>query len=261
MFIETMRRFSLKESDPPGTAEPEVKVEGDPPEEGGKGDPPKELSIPLSALPPEFKDKSLPEIQFMIGRMAGALTNQGEINRSLTQELADLKATPPEPPEPDPYEGKTFDEVFAEDPKAGVMRVLKETGMIDRFNNTVGTVGDMLVDQVAGTIDGFAPYTEEVKEILKSSGVVGDAVTKDLIVGAYSMAVGTRQLEAEAKKKRELGNPEIPTSDPPEGEEELPELTGLEKEIFEGLGMKRERYEAMKSRDIEIKVPTSPAGL
>lgn len=260
MFIKTMRMFSLGESDPPGSAEPEVKVDGDPPE-GGGGDPPKELSIPLSALPEEFKDKSVPEIQFMIGRMTGALQNQGERNRSLEQELAGLKATPPPPPEPDPNEGKTTQEIFDEDAEAGILHVLKKTGMVDRFNNVVGNVGEMVVDQVAGSIDGFAPYTEDVKEILKSSGVVGDAVTRDKVVGAYAMAVGTRQLEAEAKKKREMGNPEIPTGDPPEKTDDLPELSGLEKEIFESSGMDRERYELMKRDDIQVKVPTSPTGL
>lgn len=260
MFIETMRRFSLKESDPPPG---EGDDPDDPPEGGGKGegDPPEEISIPISALPKEFEGKSVPEIQFMIGRMTGALSNQGEINRTLQQELADLKATPPEPPEPDPHEGKTVSEIFEEDAEAGIMHVLKKTGMIDRFNSTVGTVGEMMVDQVGASIPDFEPHKQKVKDLLKESGVVGEEVTRDRIIGAYAMVRGTNLLEAEAKKKRELGNPEIPTGDPPEGEEKLSELTGLEKEIFESSGMSRERYEEMKQDHIDVKVPTSPVGL
>ena len=258
MFIETMKRFSVYESDPPG--------EGDPPEEGGGGgdkdppDPPAVATIPLSALPEDLRDKSIPEIQFTLGRLISTINTQGETNKRLRQELEASKALPPEPPEPDPYEGKTTAEVFEDDPEAGVMRVLEKKGLLSSVSGTMDQVGGLIVDQVAGAIADFGEYREDVESILTESGITGAGITKEKVLGAYTMAVGSKALADKQKRSRELANPENPTSDPPEGETVLPELTGLEKEIFESSGMTRERYEVMKSEDVEVKTPTSPKG-
>ena len=260
MFIETMKRFSLHESAEPVVEEP---VEGDPPAEGGGAPPaePPEIAIPLSSLPEDMRNMSIPEIQFSLGRLVTTIKSQGENNERLRQELQDAKALPPAPPEPDPHEGKTLQEIFEEDAEAGVMHVLQKRGMLQRFDSTVGVVGELVVDQVAASVAGFKGYEVEVKDILKESGVVGENVTREAVLGAYTMAVGARTLKEKSSRDRELQNPETPTGDPPEPTSDLPELVGLEKEIFVSSGMTRERYEAMKADDVEIKTPISPAGL
>lgn len=258
MFIQTIKGFSIYESDPPEG--------GDPPEEGGGGgdkdppEPPAVATIPLSALPEDLRDKSIPEIQFTLGRLISTINTQGETNERLRQELEASRAIPPEPPEPDPYEGKTTAEVFEDDPEAGVMKVLESRGLLRSVSGTQDQVGGLIVDQVAGVITDFSEYREDVESILAESGITGSEITKEKVLGAYTMAVGSKALSDKQKRIREAQNAENPTNDPPEGETILPELTGLEKEIFDSSGMTRERYEVMKSEDVGVKTPTSPKG-
>lgn len=108
---------------------------------------------------------------------------------------------------------------------------------------------------VAGDIEDFSEYKEDVDILLKEGNL---APTAGNVRGAYTMAVGNREVEARAAKRRE-GSGTIPPSAPPSGDppKEGHGLSALEVEIAAAHQMTPEQWaEEKKDAPLAIKLPT-----
>lgn len=219
-----------------------------PPAEGPTG-------ISRDLLPTDMQNMSEQEIKFTLGRLVSAVTTGNEQLQTVRAELAAAKAIPAAPAEPDPHEGKTLTEVMDEDPEAGIMQVLKNKGLLDRFDQSIDTMSGLVMDGVKSQIADFGEYEEDIKKILVESGV--NNPTKDQYVGAYTMAVGSKVISDKAIAARAALTPEIPASGDIEEDKVFePFKTDLEKEIFGASGLSRERYEKLKDpTEFDVKVP------
>ena len=247
--------YVLREKDPEGGTGGDPPK--DPPKEPAK-DPTKEpdpvATIPVSALPEELRDKSEAEIQFTLGRMISSITSQNETNRELRDRLEKALEKPEPEPEPDPNEGKSISELFEEgDHEAAIEAYLKKKGYVEAVGATLSKVASIEYQGVRREIADFDEYKEDIDGMLKGR----NDVTADVVKGAYTMARGSAIIAAEEKSRRALMSAEKVEGDPPEGVEKLPELEGLEKEMFEASGMERGRWDEMKGDEVEIKVPLS----
>lgn len=256
---EVMRLLSLYQGEE-GEGEGEGEgVEDDPPQGGsggGRGDITVDGEvIPRDVLPEDFRDRPASEVKFLLRRLTEGVRDRNNEVQTLKEQLQEVQArleSPPEPDEPEEYRDLPTEDLLVEDAEAAILRVLKKNGMIDAFQNHERRLDETEFEIVARSIDDFTEYEDDVRQILKESGT---RPTRQNIMGAYTMAVGHRTLEERQRKSRE--NVSIEESKPKQDErqDDLPELTGLELEIFKASGMTREewdQYQADKAVDVEV---------
>jgi len=239
--------------------------EDDPGNDGkGKGeDPPKKEeetpptpvpnTIPLEVLPEELRGKSQAEIKFMLERMADSTVSSSQQIRELREQLEAVRSRVEEkPPEPDPFAEVSDEELIVQNPSAAIKRVLEREGLLARFDGLAGTVQETIWDTVRTQIPDFGEHEDNIKAMLKQTGT---PVTRQNVVSAYTMSVGMKALQERNRKTRENINRVDP--EPPKDDDKLPELSGLEADIFESSGMTRAQWEAYKDDSSldTIKVP------
>lgn len=243
----TTLRFAEEESDDPLEAEPE-------PEGGEPSAEPK--MVPLDVIPKELRDMDPNEMKFFLSRTLSGMKEANEANRSLQEQISDLRARIEEKPEPedepDPDDDVPLSELIIENPEKAVERIAKQKGWITTLQDTVEKSNDALFDTVARSIDGFEEYEDDVRDALRKSGA---PVTRATIVNAYYMMRGKRSVEEESRARREQGNPEKvkPAKEP--ASKKIPEESDLEREMREAHGMSREDWLKYRSDEFEIKVP------
>lgn len=240
----------LRDDNDPGGPGADPPKGNDPP-----GDPPesKTASIPLTALPEELRDKSEAEIQFTLGRLISGVTAANERNRELSAQLDDARKVPEPDPEPSPHDGKSVAELFEEgEHEAAFDRYLEKKGYVGAVEGTLSKVSSMEYENVRRETADFDEYRPDIDEILAGRPNVDSRTVR----AAYTMARGARVIADEEKAKRALHSPEPVGDDPPKGIEVV-EMDSFEKEVFEASGLSAERWQEMKSDDIEIKVPLS----
>ena len=117
-------------------------------------------------------------------------------------------------------------------------------------------VGENAFSTVSSKVNNFDEHEDDIRTVLRQSGV---AATVENITGALHMVVGRKALEDQGRASRAAATPQIPVEDPPTPSKgKLPELSGLEKEIFDSSDMSREEWHRYKNAEtFDIKVPTS----
>jgi hypothetical protein len=249
---ETMSRFSLREGDPPDDpiepdpTEPDPTLGGDPPK-------PEPARISADVLPEELKGLPEAEVKFHLTQLVSGLGNQQQQMQALKDELADLKTNPPAPAEPQEPE-RPLEEMILEDPEKAVMSVLEKTGLAGRFSRVEEQASESAFTIVFGRNPELSEYEQDVRHMMRESGVPG---TVQNITGALQMVVGQKAMEGKGKDMRKAVKPDIPKDEPPKPKDKLPDLTGLEKEIFDSSGMTREEWDKNKSGDFQVEVPLS----
>jgi len=217
------------------------------------GDPPIP-GIDRNVLPEDLRNLPEAEIKFHLNQMVSGFRNQHSQVETLKQELdrlsSEVAKAPKEPPKPI----RPLEEEILDDPESAIMRVLENKGYIQRFNRIEEDAGESSYALVASKIPGFDEYEKDVREIIKASGV---PKTVAHIMGALEMAVGRRTLTEKTRETRKAHSPSVPKEDLSVKKSKLPELIGLEKEIFESSGMSREEWNKHKNSDFNIEVPTS----
>lgn len=249
MYLDAIRKFSIYET----PEEPDEELDDPIPEGGGGGEPTPIPGIDRTVLPEELRDLPEAEIKFHLGQMVSSLRRRNEDFNSLKDQLDELKRStqkPAEPPKPD----KPLEELILEDPEAAIETVLQKRGYVSRFSQLEDQVGESAFNVVASRVPGFSEYEEEVRKIIKDANA---PKTVNHIMGALEMAVGRRTLVDKTREARKPHTPSIPKESAPKKSSKLPELQGLEREIFEASGMSRDDWEKHKNSDFEIEVPTS----
>lgn len=237
--------------------------EDDPEEEGGGVDPPEApeapepiapQTIPLDVLPEELRGRSQAEIKFMLERMADSTASSSAQIRELREQLESVrhKVEAP-PPEPDPFEEVSDEELIVQNPTAAIKRVLEREGLLAKFDGLAGTVQQTVYESVKREIPDFAEHEETITQMLKQTNT---PVTRQNLIGAYTMSVGMKTLQEKQRSSRKASTiTRVDTET--ETKEELPELSGLEADIFATSGMTRAQWEAYKDDSSldTIKVP------
>lgn len=264
-YWEVLRRFSVYETPEEELEDPEAGGE-DPEGAGGGGSTTGDVTLesgdrlPRNVLPEDLRDRPENEVRFLLNRMAEGVRSKNEEVSELREQLAELRGRVEgsearrEPQEPDPYDEMSDEELMIENPDQAVLRILRRNGLIEEFDNVQSRLDETEFTLVASKIDDFSEYEEDVREILKESGA---RPTRKNILGAYTMAVGQRALAERQKRARKSASMEESKPEEKEGKSSLPELTGLERDIFESSGMTREEWEEYRAdKPIDVQVPT-----
>jgi hypothetical protein len=242
-------RYRLQSpDDPPG---------GDPP----KGDPPPPKTIPVDVLPEELRDRPEAEIKFLLGHMVTALGERNNTVDDLKTQVAELRNkvgnSPPPPATPDPDADKPLEELILEDTEKALDRYLEKRGYVREVAGISEQVGETTFALVAAEIDDFEEHEDAVRKILEVGKL---APTKKNIMGAYTMALGQKQL-AERGRTGRRGTGSIPPSNAPpapDPNKAEPKLSALEQEVMRAHGVKDPAvWAAMRDNPPEIKLRTS----
>ena len=232
---------------------------GDPPKDPpkGKDDPPKDppKTISLDVLPEELRDRPEAEQKFLLEHMVTGLASRNKEVDELKTQLFELKGAVEankKPPEPDPHEDKSMEELMLEDSSAAMDRYMESRGYVKAFDGLSSRVDSAEYAMVAAEIEDFAEYEEDVKELLKEGNI---APTRANVQGVYAMAVGQRVVQARELKRREAGSTLPPSSPPsPDGDkEEAKFVSALEEEIATAHGMNAEQWKENQA-DIPMKL-------
>ena len=245
--------------------EPAVPPEGDPPPAGDPPVPPKEgdppappATISLEALPEDLRDRPEAEVKFLLDHMISSLGSRNNEVDTLKEQIAELRGavsvTPPA--EPDPDDAKPMEELILEDVDKALDRWASKRGYVQGIGDLSERVGEAEFSMVAGQVDDFADHEAQIRQLLKDGRL---PATRQNIMGAYTMALGTKELEGRALAARGRSGsipPSTPTPPDPSGGD--PEMSELEKEVARAQGMSAEDF--TKYRDTvgldELKLPT-----
>lgn len=242
--------------DPPGDPPPAGDPPKDPPKEG---DPPAgDRTISLDALPEDLRDRPEAEVKFLLDHMISSLGSRNNEVDDLKTQIAELRgavSTIP-PAEPDPDDEKPMEELILEDVDKALDRWAAKRGYIKAVGDLGERVGEAEFSMVATQVDDFAEHEPQIRQLLKDGNL---PATRQNIMGAYTMSLGTKALEAKALAARGRGGSIPPsTPDPPDPSDGDPEISDLEKEVARASGMSTEEF--TKYRDSvgldELKLPT-----
>lgn len=239
-------RYRLQSpDDPPGG--------GDPPK-----DPPPPKTIPVDVLPEELRDRPEAEIKFLLGHMVTALGERNNDVDKLKEQVAELSGrNPAPPPPPDPDADKPLEELILEDTEKALDRYLEKRGYVREVAGISEQVGETTFALVASELDDFEEHEDAVRKILSVGKL---APTKKNILGAYTMALGQKQL-AEKQRTGRRGTGSIPPSNAPpvpDPNKDDPKLSNLELEVMRAHGIKDPKVWAnMRDNPPEIKLRTS----
>lgn len=212
--------------------------------------------IPEDVLPEQLRGRTPQEIRFILGQMATSVATQ-------TQRIKDLEAAQARPlpgiaaPVAAPGSGdgrpaKPIEERILEEPKEVILEVVRELigPTAARLETGLEEVTESLS---ARDYDDWSEVKDDVYALLREAGA---PKTKANIEMAYDTVIGRRARVARRLAVAAANNPDIPHGDAPPVRQ-APELTGLEKEIFESSGMTREQWDKMgDSSSLDIRVPT-----
>jgi len=175
-FYRLMERPPAEGGDPGSTNVPPA----DPPPTDPPTDPPEPRTISVEALPEELRDRPDAEIQFLLNGMVSGLATRNQDVQTLQQQLATLQGqiNAPPPAEPDPDDDKPLSELMLEDPDKAMSRWMKEKGYVKAFDSLTERVGGAEYTMVAGEIDDFETYREDVDLLLQEGNL---APTRSLI--------------------------------------------------------------------------------
>jgi hypothetical protein len=244
------------EGDPPPTG-------GDPPKDPppkGAPPPPEPKTIPIDVLPKELRDKPAAEVQFLLGHMITALGERNNEVDALKDQVAELRgaisASPKPDPKPDPHAGKTMEELILEDTEGALDRWAESRGYGRVVDGLTSEIGETMFAVLGTQIDDLEEHEEDIRKILKAGNL---APTKRNILGAYTMTVGQKTLEAKQRggRKGTGGVPPTPAGDPPPTPAE-PVLSELEKEVMRAHGITDTKVWAdMRDNPPQLKLRTS----
>jgi hypothetical protein len=247
--------------------EPVVPKEGDPPPAGDPpADPPKEGDPPpaepgtisLEALPEDLRNRPEAEVKFLLEHMINTLGSRNNEVENLQTQISELRgAVSVQPPaEPDPDDNKPLEELILEDPAKAIDRHLASRGYVSAVGDLSDRVGEAEFSMVAGQVEDFADHEAQIRQLLKDGKL---PATRQNIMGAYTMALGTKVLETRARDVRGTSGT-IPPSNapPPDPAVDTPVMSELENEVARAQGMSAEEF--TKYRDSvgldELKLPT-----
>lgn len=246
--------------DPGSGADPPKDPPADPPKGGDPPkDPPPPATISVDVLPAELRDRPEAEQKFLLEHMVTGLASRNTEVEALKLQLAELTGTVnanKAPPEPDPHEGKTMEELMLEDSDAALDRYMEKRGYVKAFTGLESRVDSAEYSMVAADIDDFEEHREAVDLLLKEGKL---APTRANVRGAYTMVIGAEALKAKELVRREAGNTLPPSSPPPpEGDDvEAVFVSSLEEEIATSHGMSAKEWkESQADVPMKLKLPT-----
>lgn len=216
---------------------------------GGTPGTPTPRVVPEDVLPEQLRGRTPQEQKFILGQLAQTVQAQAA-------RLKELEALPrgiarPVPVEEDEKPKKPIEERILEEPEAVIAEVVRKLygPTVERLE---GGVEEVVESTSAREYDDWEDVKDDVNALLREAKA---PKTKANINLAYETVIGRRTLQQRRQARAAVLNPDIPIEGAPKSK--LPELTGLEKEIFEASGMTREDWEKMAdSSNLEIKVPT-----
>lgn len=242
-------RYRLQSPDDPPAGSP-------PP----KADPPAPKTIPVDVLPEELRDRPEAEIKFLLGHMVTALGERNNAVDELKTQVAEMrtKMGAPQPPAtPDPDDDKPLEELILENTEKALDKYLEKKGYVREVAGISEQVGETTFALVASEIDDFEEHEDSVRKILEVGKL---APTKKNIMGAYTMALGQKQL-AEKQRTGRRGTGSIPPSNAPpapDPNKDEPKLSTLEQEVMRAHGISDPKVWAnMRDNPPEIKLRTS----
>lgn len=219
--------------------------------------------LPLDALPEEFRGLPESQIRFLLNKTFEAVRTQGETIRQLQAQKQNAPGTstvslddPSKAPTP-AAPPKPLEEWMLEDPKAA-MKYFIETEYGDVINGvkSLGNrVGQTEFDAVRREVDDFGEYEEDIRQILTDSRA---PLSRENVLGAYTLAVGKKVLEEKQRGKRAALNSDVPTSEPATPVKVYAGKTTLSEEIRIGSGLSEEEfYEThdVRNTPLQVKLP------
>lgn len=213
--------------------------------------------ISADILPEALRGRSEGELKFLLDSMVTTTVNQRDEIAGLKHKLGEIDARtkePPTPPEPDPYEGESTEDLMLKDPTAAVKRVLGELGIFDQLSGASSRLGTVEMDRVAGEFPDFEEHRESVETLVTEMNL---PKTSENIRGAYLLSLGNKT-HLDRVKATQAVNPASIDPSPPgggEGSKNDVTLTELQKEFARGLNMTDEAYASAMVNEAEIPVP------
>jgi hypothetical protein len=212
----------------------------------------------LEALPEDLRDRPEAEVKFLLDHMITSLGSRNNEVDDLKTQIAELRGavsvTPPA--EPDPDDDKPMEELILEDVDKALDRWASKRGYVSAVGDLSDRVGEAEFSMVAAQVEDFGDHEAQIRQLLKDGRL---PATRQNIMGAYTMAVGTQVLEGRARDARGTTG-SIPPSNapPPEPEGGEAPVSDLEKEVARAQGISTEEF--VKYRDsvglAELKLPT-----
>lgn len=196
-------------------------------------------------IPDEFKGKDPAEIKILLSQMPRIVKAQKEEMESLRLQMAGIN--PPnvvhgapvvvEPVKTAEEVQKAFEDLFDKDPRAAIKQFIAEeyAPTIDGMNTRLDA-SDLA--RVRLSMPNFGEFEEAVTDLLTRSG---SPATEANIRGAYAMAVGNKEIEKQALLSRAKDNP-LPVTPVPELDTKVPDLTPLQEEVRQQMGISAEDY-------------------
>ena len=215
---------------------------------GAGGDPPETPPDPLAGIsasdiiPEEFRGRDPAEIRLLMSQMPRIVKAQKEELDNIRIQMAGGGAAtvthgPPVIQKTVEETQAEFEELFDKDPRAAIKQFIADEyaptlqGMNSRLN-----ASDMA--RVRSSMPSFGDFEEDVTSLLTQSGA---EATEANIRGAYAMAVGNREIQRQATVARAAENPILATPAPDSGKK-LPELSKLQNDVREQMGLSVEDY-------------------
>jgi hypothetical protein len=204
-------------------------------------------------LPEEFKGRDPAEVRLLLSQMPKIVRSQKEELENLRTQLAGGGAptvthgAPAEPPEPKlspEEEAAKFAEKFDKDPVQALREFVhgELSGNLGRLDERVGETEFTLVKQ---SIPDFHEFEDDVRGILSRTR---SPATQENIRNAYTYLVGQRTLQRKEQELRaQASSP--PAAATPDNAEKKVELTALQQEVANSMGLSAEEYAEYTSPD------------
>lgn len=229
-------------------------------DEEGVVETPQEVQNPYSGmradeiLPDEFKGRDPAEVRLLLSQMPKIVKAQKEELDSLRLKMAGASEPTniPMPQRTAEEVQQEFEELFDKNPREAIKKfVEQEYG--GRFGSVEQRIGETEFRLVSQSVPDFREYEEDVRSLLRQSGA---PATQQNIMGAYTMAVGNRELQRRMIRQRMSAN--APKADPtPKPEEQKPELSPLQEEVARSMGLSAEEYvKYAKDDSFSLKIRT-----
>jgi hypothetical protein len=216
--------------------------------------------LSLDVIPESLRGLPAEQIRLALNQMVTGLPRLDAEIKRLREETERAKAAAAQPvpraEEPDPDADIPLEELILKDPAKALDRWAERKfgSQLNRLDNIDKRVASTELATVAREIDDFEEYREDIETLLSQSG---SPATREHILGAYTMAVGKKTLEAKARQGRTELNSDVPQNQAPQDEKKY-NKTPLSEEIRQSLRMSEQAYyETFASKDnFQIKVPT-----
>lgn len=220
----------------------------DEPVDEGQKDPFSELSA-ADILPEEFRGRDPAEVRLMLNQMPRIVKAQKEELESLRLQVGgagrpDVTHGPVEVQKTPEELQQEFEELFEANPREAIRKFV-EVEYGPRFGQVESRVGEAEFRLVKQSVPDFGEYEEEIRLLLQQSGV---PATQQNIMGAYTMAVGNREIQKRQQRLRMAEESPKASPSPSELEEKV-ELTDLEQEVASSMGLSNEEFARYSQKD------------